>query len=101
MIHPESDPRLTVRSVFVVDPGKKTRLILTYPPSAGRNFSEILRVIDSLHLTDGEKVATPVNWKKGDPVIIVPSLSDEDAEKRFPQGWVAHRPYLRVVKLHD
>lgn len=99
MIHPESDPLLTVRSVFVVDPSKKIRLILTYPPSAGRNFSEILRVIDSLQLTDGEKVATPVNWKKGDPVIIVPSLSREDAEERFPQGWVEQRPYLRVVKL--
>lgn len=101
MVHPESDPLLTVRSVFVVDPSKKIRLILTYPPSAGRNFSEILRVIDSLQLTDGEKVATPVNWKKGDPVIIVPSLSREDAEKRFPQGWVEQRPYLRVVKLPD
>jgi alkyl hydroperoxide reductase subunit AhpC len=99
MIHPESDPTLTVRAVYVVDPNKKIRLILTYPPSAGRNFVEILRAIDSLQLTDTEKVATPVNWEKGQPVIIVPSLSDEQAKARFPQGWKELKPYLRIVQL--
>jgi alkyl hydroperoxide reductase subunit AhpC len=101
MIHPESDPLLTVRSVFVIDPNKKIRLILTYPPSAGRNFLEILRAIDSLQLTDKQKVATPVNWNKGEPVIIVPSLSSDEAKKRFPQGWKELKPYLRVVQLSD
>ena len=98
MIHPASDPALTVRSVFVIDPQKKVRLTLTYPPSTGRNFDEILRVIDSLQLTDAHKVATPVNWTPGKDVIIVPSLSDDDAKKRFPQGWKTLKPYLRVVK---
>lgn len=101
MIHPDSDPTLTVRAVYVVDPNRKIRLILTYPPSAGRNFAEILRTIDSLQLTDTEKVATPVNWQKGEPVIIVPSLSDEQAKARFPQGWTTLKPYLRVVQLPD
>jgi len=101
MIHPESDPTLTVRAVYVIDPNKKIRLILTYPPSAGRNFVEILRTIDSLQLTDNEKVATPVNWKKGEPVIIVPSLSDAQAKEHFPQGWQTLKPYLRVVQLPD
>jgi alkyl hydroperoxide reductase subunit AhpC len=98
MIHPEADPKVTVRSVFIIDPAKKVRLIITYPPSTGRNFQEILRVIDSLQLTDQHKVATPVNWKDGDDVIIVPSLSDEDAKARFPEGWKTLKPYLRVVK---
>ncbi|MGQ0676033.1 MAG: peroxiredoxin [Rhodospirillales bacterium] len=98
MIHPQADPALTVRSVFVIDPQKKVRLTITYPPSTGRNFAEILRVIDSLQLTDAHKVATPVNWKPGEDVIIVPSLSDEDAKKRFPAGWKTLKPYLRVVK---
>jgi len=98
MIHPASDPALTVRSVFVIDPQKKVRLTLTYPPSTGRNFDEILRVIDSLQLTDAHKVATPVNWTPGKDVIIVPSLSDDDAKKRFPEGWKTLKPYLRVVK---
>jgi alkyl hydroperoxide reductase subunit AhpC len=98
MIHPEADPALTVRSVFIIDPNKKVRLSLTYPPSTGRNFDEILRVIDSLQLTDAHKVATPANWQPGDDVIIVPSLSDEDAQKRFPEGWKTLKPYLRVVK---
>jgi alkyl hydroperoxide reductase subunit AhpC len=97
MVHPEADPALTVRSVFIIDPNKKVRLILTYPPSTGRNFQEILRVIDSLQLTDAHKVATPVNWRDGDPVIIVPSLSDEDAKQRFPQGFKTLKPYLRIV----
>jgi alkyl hydroperoxide reductase subunit AhpC len=97
MIHPEADPAVTVRTVYVIDANKKVRLTLTYPPSTGRNFSEVLRVIDSLQLTDSHKVATPVNWQPGDDVIIVPSLSDEDAKQRFPGGWKTLKPYLRVV----
>jgi alkyl hydroperoxide reductase subunit AhpC len=98
MVHPDADPSVTVRSVLVIDPNKKVRLILTYPPSTGRNFLEILRVVDSLQLTDAHKVATPVNWKDGEDVIIVPSLSDEDAKTRFPEGWKTLKPYLRIVK---
>jgi alkyl hydroperoxide reductase subunit AhpC len=98
MIHPNANNTLTVRSVFVIDPANKVRLMLTYPASTGRNFDEILRVIDSLQLTDGYKVATPVNWKNGDDVIIVPSVSNEDAKKMFPNGWDEQTPYLRVVK---
>jgi alkyl hydroperoxide reductase subunit AhpC len=98
MVHPDADPSVTVRSVFIIDPNKKVRLTLTYPPATGRNFNEILRVVDSLQLTDGHKVATPVNWKDGDDVIIVPSLSDEDAKVRFPAGWKTLKPYLRIVK---
>jgi alkyl hydroperoxide reductase subunit AhpC len=97
MVHPEADPAVTVRSVFVIDPNKKVRLMITYPPSTGRNFDEILRVIDSLQLTDAHKVATPVNWTDGQPVIIVPSLSDEAAKERFPNGWKTLKPYLRIV----
>ncbi|MCB8879753.1 peroxiredoxin [Acidisoma cellulosilytica] len=100
MIHPEADPSVTVRSVFIIDPNKKVRLSITYPPSTGRNFNEILRVVDSLQLTDTNKVATPANWQPGEHVIIVPSLSDEDARARFPQGWKTLRPYLRVVDLN-
>ena len=99
MIHPAADPAVTVRTVFVIDPAKKIRLMLTYPPSTGRNFREILRTIDSLQLTDKHKVATPVNWEHGEPVIIVPSVSDAEAKERFPQGWKALKPYLRVVDL--
>ena len=97
MVHPDADPAVTVRSVFVIDPNKKVRLMITYPPSTGRNFDEILRVIDSLQLTDAHKVATPVNWTDGKPVIIAPSLSDADAKQRFPQGWKTLKPYLRMV----
>jgi alkyl hydroperoxide reductase subunit AhpC len=97
MIHPDADPSITVRCVFIIDPNKKVRLTLTYPPSTGRNFMEILRVIDSLQLTDAYKVATPVNWNDGDQVIIVPALSDDDAKMRFPGGWKALKPYLRMV----
>jgi alkyl hydroperoxide reductase subunit AhpC len=97
MIHPEADPAVTVRTVFVIDPAKKVRLTLTYPPATGRNFAEVLRVIDSLQLTDAFKVATPVNWQPGEQVIIVPSVSDEEAAKRFPGGWTALKPYLRLV----
>lgn len=99
MIHPAADPVVTVRAVFVISPDRKIRLILTYPASTGRNFAEILRAIDSLQITDAEQVATPVNWKPGDDVIIPPSLSDEAARARFPQGWNALKPYLRVVTL--
>lgn len=98
MIHPNASDRFTVRSVFVIDPNKKVRLTLNYPASAGRNFDEILRVIDSLQLTDKHKVATPVNWKPGDDVIIVPSVSNEEAKKLFPEGWKEIKPYLRVVR---
>jgi len=99
MVHPEADPLVTVRTVYVIDPNKKVRLTLTYPPSAGRNFDEVLRVIDSLQLTDRSKVTTPANWKPGDEVIIAPSVNDEAARGLFPQGWKALKPYLRMVKL--
>ena len=98
MIHPNASDTATVRSVFVIDPARKLRLSLTYPASTGRNFDEILRVIDSLQLTDRHKVATPVNWRQGEDVIIVPAVSDEDAKALFPDGWTAERPYLRKVK---
>jgi len=97
MIHPKASDRFTVRSVFVIDPNKKVRLTLTYPASTGRNFDEILRVIDSLQLTDQYKVATPVNWKQGDDVIIVPAVTGDEARKLFPDGWKEIKPYLRVV----
>ena len=98
MIHPNANETLTVRSLFVIDPNKKVRLIITYPASAGRNFDEVLRVIDSLQLTDNYKVATPGNWKDGDDVVIVPSLQDpEELKKRFPKGFNAMRPYLRLT----
>ncbi len=98
MIHPNADNTLTVRSVFIISPDKKVRLMITYPASTGRNFDEILRVIDSLQLTDQHQVATPVNWKQGEDVIIVPSLSDEQAKGKFPQGWKELKPYLRIVR---
>ncbi len=87
----------TVRNVYVIGPDKKIKLMITYPMSTGRNFDEVLRVIDSLQLTAKHQVATPVNWKPGEDVIIVPSVSDADAKKRFPEGWTAPKPYLRVV----
>lgn len=98
MIHPKADSTFTVRSVFVIDHNRKIRATITYPASTGRNFDEILRVIDSLQLTDRFKVATPVNWRHGEDVIIVPSVSTDEARKLFPEGWNEHRPYLRVVK---
>ena len=101
MIHPLADPTVTVRTVYVIDPNKKLRLSLTYPPSTGRNFFEILRVIDSLQLTDRQKVATPVNWQPGERAIILPSLSDADAKTRFPQGWETEKPYLRYVTISE
>ena len=100
MIHPQAtdtSDTMTVRSVFVIGPDKKIKLTITYPASTGRNFDELLRVIDSLQLTAKHKVATPVDWKYGQDVIIVPSLSDDDAKKLFPNGWKTIRPYLRVI----
>ena len=97
MIHPNANDTLTVRSVFIVGPDKKVKLMITYPASTGRNFDEILRVIDSLQLTAKYKVATPVNWKDGQDVIIGAAVSDADAKALFPQGWNAVKPYLRVV----
>ncbi|HTG91095.1 MAG TPA: peroxiredoxin [Pyrinomonadaceae bacterium] len=98
MIHPEISDVFTVRSVFVIGPDKKVKLMITYPASTGRNFDEILRVIDSLQLTAKYSVATPVNWKDGEDVIIVPSLSDEAAKEKFPGGWRAPKPYLRITE---
>jgi alkyl hydroperoxide reductase subunit AhpC len=99
MIHPEANDTLTVRSVFIVDPKKKIRLIITYPASTGRNFDEILRVIDSLQLTDNHSVATPVDWKDGQDVVIVPSLKDPEVLKqKFPKGWREIKPYLRLTQ---
>ena len=97
MIHPNANDTLTVRSVFVVSPDNKVKLSLTYPASTGRNFDELLRSIDSLQLTANHAVATPADWKHGQDVIIASSLSDEDAKKKFPDGWDAKKPYLRVV----
>jgi thioredoxin-dependent peroxiredoxin len=97
MIHPNADDTATVRSVFVVGPDKRIKLTLTYPQSTGRNFDEILRVVDSLQLTARYKVSTPVNWRQGEDVIIVPAVDDEEARQRFPGGWTAVTPYLRVV----
>ena len=88
----------TVRSVFIIGPDKKIKLMMTYPMTTGRNFDEILRVVDSMQMTAKHKVATPVNWKHGDDVIIAGSVSDEDAKKMFPEGWKAPKPYLRIVK---
>ncbi len=98
MVDPDADPSVTVRTVFIIDPNKKVRLMLTYPPSTGRNFDEVVRVIDSVPLTDAHKVATPVNWTDGMPVIIVPALSNEDAKARFPGGSKELKPYPRVVE---
>ena len=98
MIHPNANETLTVRSLFIIDPKKKVRLIITYPASTGRNFNEILRVIDSLQLTDNHSVATPGNWQDGDDVVIVPSLKDEAViREKFPKGYKAVRPYLRLT----
>ena len=98
MIHPNASDSFTVRSVFLIDPKKKVRLMITYPASTGRNFDEILRVLDSLQLTDNYSVATPVNWKQGDDVVIVPSLQDpEIIKQKFPKGYKALKPYLRMT----
>jgi alkyl hydroperoxide reductase subunit AhpC len=98
MIHPNANAAVTVRTVFIIDPAKKLRLTLTYPPSTGRNFDEILRVIDSLQLTDNYSVATPVDWKDGDDCVIVPSLKDPEVLKqKFPKGYTEVKPYLRIT----
>ncbi|MFN7834497.1 MAG: peroxiredoxin [Burkholderiaceae bacterium] len=98
MIHPNANATLTVRSLFIIDPNKKIRLVITYPASTGRNFNEILRVIDSLQLTDSHSVATPGNWQDGDDVVIVPSLQDPVViAQKFPKGYEAVRPYLRMT----
>ncbi|RUT28830.1 peroxiredoxin [Arsenicitalea aurantiaca] len=97
MIHPNANDTLTVRSVFVVGPDKKIKLKIEYPASTGRNFDEVLRVIDSLQLTAKHQVATPVNWKDGEDVIIVPAVSNEQAREKFPGGWTEKKPYLRIV----
>ncbi|APV50571.1 peroxidase [Betaproteobacteria bacterium GR16-43] len=102
MIHPNANDTLTVRSLFVIDPKKKVRLTITYPASTGRNFDEVLRVIDSLQLTDQHSVATPANWKQGEDVIIVPSLQDPELIKqKFPKGFKAVKPYLRITPQPD
>ena len=98
MIHPGNDDTGTVRSVFIVGPDKRIKLMLTYPMTTGRNFDEILRVLDSMQLTAKYKVATPANWKPGEDVIIAGSVSDEDAKTLFPDGWKAPKPYLRIIK---
>jgi len=97
MIHPKANDTFTVRSVFIVDPSKKIRLILTYPASAGRNFTELLRVLDSLQLTDKFKVATPADWKDGQDVIIAPAVTNDEARKLFPKGFKELKPYLRFT----
>ncbi|MCI0660600.1 MAG: peroxiredoxin [Acidobacteria bacterium] len=97
MIHPEVSDVFTVRSVFVIGPDKKVKAMLTYPASTGRNFDEILRLVDSCQLTAKHSVATPVNWKQGEDVIIVPALSDDQAKEKFPGGWKTVKPYLRIV----
>jgi alkyl hydroperoxide reductase subunit AhpC len=105
MIHPNASAttnktaadNATIRSVFLIGPDKKIKLIITYPMSTGRNFDEVLRVLDSIQLTAKHKVATPVNWKQGEDVIIVPSVSDDEAKQKFPEGWKAVKPYLRYV----
>jgi alkyl hydroperoxide reductase subunit AhpC len=102
MIHPNASDTVTVRSVFFIDPKKKVRALITYPASTGRNFEEILRVIDSLQLTDSHSVATPANWKYGDDVIIVPSLQDPEVLKqKFPKGFTVVKPYLRITPQPD
>ena len=98
MVHPNAGDTMTVRSVFIVGPDNKVKLSLTYPASTGRNFQELLRVLDSLQLTASHSVATPADWKAGEDVIIVTSVSDEDTKKKFPAGFTAKKPYLRVTK---
>jgi len=97
MIHPNASDTVTVRSVFVIGPDKKIKLTITYPQSTGRNVDELLRVIDSVQLTAGYQVSTPVDWQEGDDVIIIPAVSDEQAKEKFPKGWNALKPYLRVT----
>jgi alkyl hydroperoxide reductase subunit AhpC len=97
MIHPEASATATVRSVFIIDPNGNIRLTLTYPASTGRNFDEILRVVDSLQLTDSNRVATPVNWNRGEDVVVLPTIPNEEADKLFPKGYKQLKPYLRLT----
>tara|TARA_B100000029_G_scaffold84722_2_gene75376 strand:+ start:544 stop:1179 length:636 start_codon:yes stop_codon:yes gene_type:complete len=97
MIHPNASDTLTVRTVFVIGPDKKIKLMLSYPASTGRNFEEIIRVVDSLQLTAKHQVATPVNWKNGEDCIIIPAVSDDEAKTKFPKGWKTIKPYLRII----
>ena len=99
MIHPGESETAAVRSVFIIDPDKKIRLTMTYPMSVGRNFDEILRVIDALQLSDSKRIATPADWQIGKEVIIPPLISNEEAKGLFPQGWTEHRPYLRTTAV--
>ena len=99
MIHPDQSETAAVRAVFIIDPEMKVRLTMTYPMSCGRNFDEILRVIDALQLADAKRIATPADWQKGKDVIIPPSIKDEEAKGLFPQGWTEHRPYLRTTNV--
>lgn len=99
MIHPDQSETAAVRSVYIIDPNKKIRLMMTYPMSVGRNFDEILRVIDALQLSDAKRIATPADWQVGKDVIIPPSIPDAEAKAMFPQGWKAYRPYLRMTKV--
>ena len=99
MIHPDESETAAVRSVFIIDPDKKVRLTMTYPMSVGRNFDEILRVIDALQLSDAKRIATPADWMPGKEIIIPPSISDDEAKTLFPQGWTTHRSYLRTTKV--
>ncbi len=101
MIHPLANAKVTVRTVFVIDPDKKLRLTITYPPSTGRNFEEIIRVIDSLQLTDKYSVATPVNWKSGDDVVVAPTIPTPEAREKFPKGVTEIKPYLRMTPQPD
>lgn len=101
MIHPEADKKFTVRTVFVIDSNKKVRMTMTYPPSTGRNFDEILRVIDSLQLTDNYSVATPVDWQQGQDVVVSPSIPTEDAKQKFDKGVTEIKPYLRMTPQPD
>ena len=100
MIHPGESQTATVRSVFIIDPDQKIRLTMTYPMTVGRNFAEILRVIDALQTTDSQEVACPADWVPGDRVIIRPTVSEEDAQKKFPQGYETLRPYLRLTDIN-
>jgi alkyl hydroperoxide reductase subunit AhpC len=97
MVHPNASDTVTVRTVFIIGPDKKVKATLTYPQSAGRNFDEILRLVDSLQLSAGYSVSTPVNWKQGEDVIIMPSITDEVAKEKFPKGWKTLKPYLRLT----
>lgn len=101
MIHPNESATATVRTVFIIDPDHKIRLTMTYPMTVGRNFNEILRVIDALQATDRDPIACPADWEPGKDVIIRPTVSDEEAKQHFPQGWTAHTSYLRTTKLKD